>query len=104
MKEVKKSEICTKLLHLFYFLKATAVTDMPLQAHKRFFYKYTYINGTEHHQLTQCLQTTYATVLILIFVTPNTGAPEPEAFICKRQVALTSRRNGCLFTKEMEIQ
>lgn len=104
MKEVKKSEICTKLLLLLYFLKATAVTDMPLQAHKGFFYKYTYINGTEHHQLTQCLQTTYATVLILIFVTPNTGAPEPEAFICKRQVALTSRGNGSLFTKEMEIQ
>jgi hypothetical protein len=88
MKEVKKSVVCTESLLLFYFLKVTAVTDILLQTYKRFFYKYTYINGTEHHQLTQCLQTTYATVLILIFVTPNTGAHEPEAFICKRQVAL----------------
>jgi hypothetical protein len=83
---------------------ATAVTGLLLQTHKSFFDKYTYINGTEHHQLTQCLQTTYATVLILILVTPNTGVPKPKAFICKRHVALTSGGKGSLFTKEMEIQ
>lgn len=104
MKQVKSLVICTNFPRLLCFLKATAVTDFLLQTHKRFFYKYTYITGTEHHQLTQCLQTTHATVLILIFVTPNTGAARPKAFICKRQVAQTSPGNGSLFTKETEIQ
>jgi hypothetical protein len=104
MKQVKKPAICTAFPLMFYFPKAIAVTGLFLQTHKRFFDKYSHFNGTERHQLTQCLQTTYATVLILIFVIPNTGALQPKAFICKRQVAPTSGGKGSMFTKEKETQ